>query len=769
MLWPYPAQGRAPARGVPNGADAGVMPPLDLLDLGGGRRTPLVEQSEAAECGLACLAMVAGHHGLKTDMATLRRRFGLSLKGATLKSLMQIAEQIGFTARPLRGEIGALGQVPLPAVLHWDMQHFVVLTRVSRGLGGRRYRIHDPALGIRTYSEAELSRRFTGVILELAKSERFQPRKDSSPLRISQLWSKLDGLWSSLRGVLMLSVVLQLVVLATPFYLQLAVDSAFPAFDADLLLMLAIGFGGLALINMATAWLRSLMLVNLASALTYQVVVNLYRHLLRLPLPWFEKRHVGDVISRFGSTRPIADLLSRGLIAALIDGAMACATLALMFVYSPLLALIALAALLLFVALRVAFLHALRMRNVDAITTAARESSSFIESVRGIAALKAFGQEGNRQRIWQQAKADAVNAEIRLGRLNAGFDAAGQLILGVEQVLFVYVAIAAAMGGGFTVGMIFAFQAYKQQFLGAGTRLVEQAINYRLLDVHLTRIADIALSPPEPEGAAGHEADADGSLRLKSVFYRYGAGEADVLRGVDLEVKPGEMVALTGPSGGGKTTLLKIMMGLFAPTHGEVLAGGRPLGSVGLQAWRRRIGSVSQDDMLYAGTLAENIAFFDPEIDMARVIEAAKLACIDSEIGAMPLGYETLVGDMGSALSGGQKQRVLLARALYPRPRILFMDEGTAHLDPECEEAVLKSLAALDITRIVVAHRSKAIEAADRVGVVSGGRVVLAPHVSVPTDAENPKTLKTLPVTQREARAPRHSATDPRRIRGAEK
>jgi ATP-binding cassette subfamily B protein RaxB len=249
-----------------------MVRPIDLLDLGGVRRTPFVQQSEAAECGLACLAMVAGHHGLKTDMPALRRRFGLSLKGATLKSLIAIAEQIGFSARPLRGEPEALDRLPLPAVLHWDMQHFVVLTGVSRklgGLGGRRYRIHDPAAGQRTIGSEELSRRFTGVAMELTRSERFQPGKQKAKLRLTQLWSKLDGLWGSLRSVLLLSLVLQLAVLAAPFYLQLAIDTAFPAFDADLLLMLAVGFGGLALINMAAAWLRSLLLVSLGSALSY--------------------------------------------------------------------------------------------------------------------------------------------------------------------------------------------------------------------------------------------------------------------------------------------------------------------------------------------------------------------------------------------------------------------------------------------------------------------------------------------------------------------
>jgi ATP-binding cassette, subfamily B, bacterial CvaB/MchF/RaxB len=272
------------------------------------------------------------------------------------------------------------------------------------------------------------------------------------------------------------------------------------------------------------------------------------------------------------------------------------------------------------------------------------------------------------------------------------------------------------MGGAFTIGMIFAFQAYKQQFLDAATRLIDQAIQYRLLDVHLARIADIALSRPETRSEPAAAGRIEGAIELRSVGFRYGAGEPEVLRNVSFAIEPGEMVALVGPSGGGKTTLLKLMMGLFAPGSGQVLIDGRPLSALG--EWRRQIGSVSQDDMLFAGTLAENIAFFDPEIDMDRVKEAARMAAIHNDVEAMPMGYETLVGDMGSALSGGQKQRVLLARALYPKPAVLFIDEGTAHLDPESELKVMEVLKALAITRIVSSHRPLPIQAATKLFLV---------------------------------------------------
>jgi ATP-binding cassette subfamily B protein RaxB len=666
----------------------------------------------------------------------------MSLKGVTLKTLIGMAEQVGFNCRPLRAEIDELSQVQCPAILHWNLHHFVVLTGVTRrplhrlrrspspaNAGeerrwGRRFEIHDPARGRRVIGEGELSRQFTGVVLELTKSESFMPASQVSRLRISQLWSRLAGIGSSLRNVLALSVILQLIALATPFYLQLAVDTAFPSFDTDLLAMLAIGFGGLAAIGLLTTWLRSLVLVSLGNSLSYQIVVNLYRHLLRLPLPWFEKRHVGDIISRFGSTQPISDLLAQGLIAAVLDGAMAMMTLALMFIYSFKLGTIAVIAWLLFVGLKIGSFQMLRMRNINSITAAARESSSFIESVRGIAAIKAFGQEGNRQRIWQQLKADAVNAQIKLGRLTSGFDALAQFVLAAERVLFVYLAISMAMKGDFTVGMIFAFQAYKQQFLDAATRLVDFGVRYKLLDVHLGRIADIALSKPEFGAVARSESleEVRGAIELHNVTFRYGIGEPEVLKGVNLKIEPGEMVALVGPSGGGKTTLLKIMMGLIEPSYGQMLVDGKPLASFGLHQWRRSIGSVAQNDVLYAGSLAENIAFFDPEIDMARVVAAARCAAIHETIERMPMRYDTLVGDMGSALSGGQRQRVLLGRALYPNPALLFIDEGTAHLDVEAERQVMEALVQLPVTRVVSAHRPGAVAHAARTILVAGGQ-----------------------------------------------
>lgn len=714
---------------------------MDLIATAHGR-TPMVYQSEASECGLASIAMVAAYHGHSIDLGSLRRRFSLSLKGATLRQMMSVAEKLGLSTRPVRGEVESLDQLPLPTILHWDMNHFVVLTRISRSLGRKKYHVNDPARGPLVLSTDEVSRSWTGVALETAKTSSFLPLKEERTLRLRQLWSSLTGFWVTARRTLLLSLLLQVCALAAPFYLQIAIDTAYPAFDRPLLEVLALGFAGLAFISFAAAWLRSLTLNTLTNLLSYQVIANIFRHMLRLPLQWFEKRHVGDVVSRFNSSQPVTQLLSTGFLTSLIDGVLAIATFLLMLIYSPLLAMVAAAALSIYLGIRMLFFGALKTGNINVIATEALEQTTLIESIRGVSAVKAFGQEGNRLQMWQRRKADAINASIRLGRLSSGFDASAQLIINLERIVFVLIAVGLAMQGALTIGMIFAFQAYKQQFLDAGVRLVGHAVNYRVVRLHLARIADIALTPPENDGAGIplHETGKAFSVTLRGVSYRYGLDEPNILAGIDLEIRSGEMIVLIGPSGGGKTTLMKLMMGLFEPVHGQVLIDGENLAKIDRSSFRRRIGCVAQDDVLYAGTIAENIAFFDPEIDMQHVRECARLAQVDEEIERLPLTYDTLVGDMGSVLSGGQKQRILLARALYPKPGILFIDEGTAHLDQVSERRVVDMLVGLPVTRVVVAHRSQAIKAADRIFAVTNGMVQ-----QVPTDSPPRPTPSTAP------------------------
>lgn len=700
--------------------------PLSLLNFSGRRRLPVMRQTEGAECGLACLAMIAGYHGFEVDLNTLRRRFPVSLKGATLRSLMTTADHLNLAPRPLRAELSGLSRIRTPAVLHWDMNHFVVLREVR----GDRLHIHDPARGEHSMPMSEASRHFTGVALELMPTAGFERADRRERMKLTDLWSRSSGIARAIVQTLLISIFLQVVVLATPFYMQLTVDEVLTKFDTDLLVILALGFGMLVLFNAGASALRQYVILYVGNQLGFQMVANLFRHLLTLPLPWFEKRHIGDVVSRFGSTRPIRDLFTEGLVAALIDGVMAVATLTLIFVYSARLGIVVLIALGLYLLLRLAFYKPFRMRNEDQIVTQAKEQSTFMESVRGIQSVKLFGRESERQAVWQNKFADSVNTAVRLGKLRIGFETANTLLFGIENVVVIYLGARLVLGGELTIGMLFAFMAYKQQFVDKASGLVEKLIEFRLLDLHLERIADIGLAEQEKglDAAAmttpgGEERELAGALELRGVSFRYAEGEPWVLRHVSLSIAPGEFVVFIGPSGGGKTTMLKVMLGLFQPDEGEVLVDGETMERYGRRAWRAQIGAVMQEDALLSGSIADNIAFFDPETDMKQVRACAEAACVHNEIAAMPMAYDSLIGDMGTVLSGGQKQRVLLARALYREPRMLFLDEGTANLDPASEARILDLLARLDITRVSVAHREAMLKHADRVFRVEGGKV----------------------------------------------
>ncbi|HEY0014375.1 MAG TPA: peptidase domain-containing ABC transporter [Allosphingosinicella sp.] len=685
------------------------------------RRVKAIRQAEAAECGLAALAMIANFWGHDFDLGALRRRFGVSSRGIGLKTLMETADALGFSPRPLKVRLDGLSAIQLPAILHWDMDHFVVLERVSKG---KAY-IVDPAQDGRWHDQESLSRHFTGVALELRPSRDFKPEAEKKPLRLAQLWSGAVGLKRSIAQAAVLSLVLQAYVLAAPYFLQLAVDEALPALDIHLMTVLAIGFGLFALVNAGAALLRSFVLLTSGTALAFGIASNIARRLMRLPVDWFEKRSVGDVLSRFQSVIPIQRLLTESAAAALIDGVLALLTFALMLLYSPLLTLIPLASLLLYGAFRWLTLAAERRAENERIAAAGREQSSMIETLRGIVTLRLAGRETIRHAVWQNRLSEALGAKFAHERIKVWQASASTLLWSVEIVAVTWFAVSLAIEGGFTIGMIFAFLAYRMQFAAATKSLIDKASEFRMLGLHLDRLSDIALTD-EDRGFGEPMAQPSplrGDIELRGVSFAYGIHDPEVLKGVDLHIRAGEHIAITGPSGGGKTTLTKILLGLLEPTSGQVLVEGMPLARYGRRAWRESVAAVLQDDVLFAGTIADNVAGFEP-VDAERLAEAMRAAAIADDVEAMPMRHLTLVGAMGSTLSGGQLQRILLARALYRRPRLLVMDEGTAHLDAAHEARVNEAIASMGITRIVIAHRRETLAAAERVVVLDGGRIL---------------------------------------------
>lgn len=693
-----------------------------------------VVQSEAAECGLACLAMVASAHGNHVGLCELRRRHPLSLKGAALGQIIGIADKMHLMSRPLRLEMRDIGELQLPCILHWDLNHFVVLARV----GKRGVTVFDPAIGKRSLTLQEVSRHFTGVALELTPGADFRQAPRAPAIGISQLTGRISGLWRSVALILLLSIALQVFVLLAPFFMQWIVDHVLIAADRDLLTVLGIGFLLVLILQVGIGQLRGWAVIHLSSRLGLKWTGNVFSHLLKLPLDFFEKRHLGDITSRMGSVQAIQRTLTTSFMEALIDGLMAVVTVAMMLLYSWKLAMVTLMAVTLYMASRAMAFRALRGGTEQQLVAAARQQSHLLESIRGAQSIKVAGREPLRRSGYFNLLNDTVNREVVLSRFDLVFSGANQLIFGLERVAVIWIGAALAMQNVFSVGMLIAYLAYKDQFAQRVGGLVDKWVEFRMLRLHCERLSDIVLAAPEAT-QTGHPAAVPESLRIEveGLGFRYAADEPWVIRNLSLVIEQGESVAIVGSSGCGKTTLVKLLLGLLVPTEGEIRVGGVPLGKIGMENYRQLLGAVMQDDQLFAGSICENIAFQDEGVDEDRAQAAAKLAAVHQDIATMPMGYNSLIGDMGTTLSGGQKQRVILARALYRQPSLLFLDEATSHLDVKCERLVSDAVRKLDLTRVIIAHRPETIASADRILVMHGGAIVqeLRPPASRIEDA----------------------------------
>jgi len=688
-------------------------------------------QTQAAECGLVCLAMIATAHGQHWDLNDLRRRFPLSLKGATLESIISYSAELGLAARPLRLDLDELRELALPCILHWDLNHFVVLEKVSRA----DITILDPAVGRRRVAMADVSRHFTGVALELTPTVEFEEQPPKPRLSLSRLTGQVSGVWRSLAQIFALALVLELFAITGPILNQLVLDNVLTSGDLDLLDVLIAGFALLLLVQTFIALVRSWMVMVLGQTVGLQWVGNVFAHMVKLPADYFEKRHLGDITSRFSAVGAIQRTLTTSVVEAMLDGLMAITSLVMMFVYAPVLAVPVLISCAAYALMRRLSYQPYRNAAAERMVLSAKENTHFIETIRSIVPLKLYGREDERRARWQNLIVEVQNRDIKTARMNIWYACANTLIFGIENLVIFWLGARmvihgqTGVAGGISVGMLFAFLSYKGQFTGRVAGLINYTVQLRMLSLHTERLGDIVLTERERDTEDGNIPYNDlehlePSIELRNVSFRYATGEPWVLKDVNLTIRSGESVAITGPSGAGKTTLLKIALGLQQPTEGEVRYGGIPIRQLGLANVRKKIGTVMQDDALLSGSLTDNVTFFDTLPDRERVEQCARLANLHEEIVRMPMGFHTLVGDLGTGLSGGQKQRLLLARALYKQPKILALDEATSHLDVDNEKLITEALKRMDVTRMIIAHRPETIKGAQRIIKIKDGAVI---------------------------------------------
>ncbi len=620
----------------------------------------------------------------------------------------------GFiSTRALSLELDELRVLKTPCILHWDFSHFVVLVSVKRN----RYVLHDPARGIRYISREEMSRYFTGVALEVWPGSEFQSETLQTRISLRSLINSIYGIKRTLAKIFCLSVVIEAINLLMPVGTQLVMDHAIPAGDRGLLTLISAALMFFILLKAATSTLRAWSSLVMSTLINVQWQSGLFDHLLRLPLAFFERRKLGDIQSRFDSLDTLRATFTTSVIGFIMDSIMVVGVCVMMLLYGGYLTWIVLCFTTIYIFIRLVTYGNYRQISEECLVREARAASYFMETLYGIATVKIQGMVGIRGAHWLNMKIDAINSGIKLTRMDLLFGGINTFVTACDQIVILWLGAGLVIDNQMTIGMFVAFSSFRGQFSERVASLTSFLLQLRIMSLHNERIADIALHEKE-EKKPEIEIVADMgpiSLETNGLSYRYDSQSAPIFSALSLSVAPGESVAITGASGAGKTTLMKVLCGLFEPDSGRVLINGIDIRQIGINNYHRMIACVMQDDRLFSGSIRENICGFAEEMDEEWMVECARASHIHDVIMNMPMGYETLIGELGEGLSGGQKQRIFIARALYRKPGILFMDEATSALDSESEHFVNVAIKNMNITRVIIAHRETTLRTVDRV------------------------------------------------------
>lgn len=685
-------------------------------------RVPVRVQMTDGDCGAACLAMVLDYYGARVPLAEVRDRCRAGRGGVTAAALSQAADHYGLRVRAYRTEPEHLGALPAPALLHWDFNHFVVLEGATRG----GVRIVDPAAGRREVSLAACSDHFTGVALTLEPGEGFKRRRPGKsaawrPL-VSAAAAPLAGHFARVLGA---SLALVLFGAVPPLVAKVLVDDIVARGVAGLYPVAgAAALACLVCVSLAGCF-RSAALVALESRLDASLSEAVVGHLLRLPYAFHLERSAGDLFARVGALSALREALTQQSVSLALDAVLVAGYLAVLVSQNAAFAAVtgALAAAHLFLSAVII----LRTRPAAALELSSRSDAQarLLEALVGIGTLKAAGAEAHAVDRWRDAHSRSLAAAARTAHAGALVSALAGGLRALAPTALLVAVIPAVVAGELTLGAALALTALAAAFLSPFLSLVSGVERLLVAGTQLARLDDVLASEPEGgDGLADAPASVSGHFVCEGLSYRYDPSGPDAVDSVSLEIPAGSKVALVGPSGCGKTTLGLLLCGLLTPTRGTVLVDGHDVRTLAPSSLRRHFGVVLQSPALFRGTVRENIAFNAPDLPLDRVLEAAELAGLRSDIERLPLGFDTLLAENGAGLSGGQQQRIALARALAARPAVLLLDEATSNLDVVTERAIERALSGTKATRIVIAHRLSTVRDADCIFVMEAGMII---------------------------------------------
>ena len=664
--------------------------------------------------------MVLGYHGKAVKLDEVREVAGVDRDGVSMLSILRAGEWFGLRGRGLKLDVDALDYLTPGTILHWEFNHFVVFERASR----RGVNIVDPAHGRRFIPMEQFRRSFTGVALILEPTEVFEP----GDAERGRLWSYLRQLLGQrhlITRVLVTSLLLRLFALSLPILTGLIVDRVVPRGDRDLLIVVGVGLAGVVGFQFLSALIRAHLILQLRTNLDTRMTLGFIDYLVGLPYAFFQRRSAGDLMMRVNSNATIREILTANTLSAVLDGAMVTIYLVLIFLVSAELGAIVLV--LGILQLTVYFGSARRYRDLMAqdLEAQAKSQGYLVQMMAGIETLKSAGAEHRSVEHWSNLFVDELNVSLQRGRLSAVVDSLmGSLKTGSPLLIMSWGAMM-VMAGSLSLGTMLAINALAVGFLTPLGTLVSSGLQLQLLGGYIERIDDVLSAEPEQDRDRVVRAPKlSGQINVEHVSFRYGPHAPWAVRDVSVDIVPGECVAIVGKSGSGKSTLAKLLLGLYKPSEGRISYDNHDLAEMGARSVRRQLGIVPQHPYIFGSSVRENIALTDPTLPLDKVVSAAKKAQIHDDIIAMPMGYETVVADGGASLSGGQRQRIAVARALVHDPAIVLLDEATSSLDTTTEEMVQRNLDALQCTRLIIAHRLSTVANADRILVLSEGKIV---------------------------------------------